>query len=351
MPIELPSAPDAGMGWIEELRFVPGLSVIVGEFYGVDMGGAPRCAYDRVARIRSNDFIDLRPGDLRFQGHLAEGDAFGIAVPVLLPPGVVGGLKVALKRSSGDANCREPFDGSHSVVAGDERAERIPVIGREVFSVHGPGDENIGRFAERDAASVDDFAGRNGLLFRYSFVCAFEDDFGSLLIGGRALEQRGERYAGPLGCADRAQLPLNSIRRREEEDSAVARTLKRGGTSFGRHGAELFVCNGEWVSNCAAEVDAVRAGIELRDWEMIAYVEEVVRSQQTLKKLEGGFEIRGSGFADDEAGMACRRGLVRTHSARIPVPGCDVSLFAVGTPVLDPPAARPGIPFCVHPLG
>ena len=91
------------------------------------------------------------------------------------------------------------------------------MIGREVFSVHRVCDENIASLAERDAAGVLDFAGRNRLFFRHSFVCAFEDNFTGFIADAGAIEQRGERYAGPLSCAHCAELPLNSFNRRHRK--------------------------------------------------------------------------------------------------------------------------------------
>ena len=60
-------------------------------------------------------------------------------------------------------------------------------------------------------------------------------------------------------------------------------------------------------------VELVSAGIELRHREMIANIEEVVRRQQAIEKLERRLEIHGLIFADDEAGDGTS-GLVLNHS-------------------------------------
>src|SRR5437868_7937428 len=132
LPSKLPTSPRMPAHGVEEFGLGPSLSAVCAYRDLTDLGLPRPCgAENRVDLVRGQHFVNAWPGDLGFEFHLSQRAPHGLSVQVL-PVAVVGGLPVTAKRLTHGLDVRQPFDGSHAIMTGDNGAHRISMIQREV---------------------------------------------------------------------------------------------------------------------------------------------------------------------------------------------------------------------------
>ena len=129
-----------------------------------------------------------------------------------LPERVVNRLIISGKRTVGDDDALEPFDGCHRIPAGHDCAHWKPVLRRQVFAIHLVGQQHIAaRFFQRNTARELQFARRTLRLLKHATVGSFENYFVRVWLESRSIEQDRERHSGPLRSADCTESPLDSL--------------------------------------------------------------------------------------------------------------------------------------------
>src|SRR5439155_17788939 len=146
----------------------------------------------------------------------------GLSV-LVIPVAVVRGLPVALKRLSYGMDTRQPLDGRHSVVTGNDCAHGIAMILRKVTAIHLVGDQYLllDCFVSGETSRIRDRTGRYRLLYRRPPIGSFEHDLTSVLFHAGPLPPSSHRHTGPFRIAGCAELPLRSFARGGEEAAAV----------------------------------------------------------------------------------------------------------------------------------
>ena len=135
-----------------------------------------------------------RGGDLGFHLHLPQRASNGLSLDVVPVP-VVRRLPVASKRLPHGSDPRQPFDGSHAVMTGDDRANGIPMILWQVAAVHLVGNKDL---ASASPCLVEDCARRRWDSVVWAALSAFP---------GRLLRARSRRRppSGPARSSKSAR--------------------------------------------------------------------------------------------------------------------------------------------------
>jgi hypothetical protein len=100
--------------------------------------------------------------------------------------------------------------------------------------------------------------------------------------------------------------PLCSFNLWDKEDAIIARALQNGDPRFGGHFSQLLVAQRKRTPDRTIDAQLVGGEIQLRGREMIAYVEQLHRSEKRVKLIEGSLQIGRLLLSNDQAH---RRGL------------------------------------------
>src|SRR5262249_42762737 len=144
-----------------------------------------------------------------------------------LPVGVVNRLVVPGKWPVVDEDALKPFDRSHCVPAGHDRAQWKTVLWRQVGAIHSVDQQHIAtRFLQRNTARELQFAVRTLGVFKHATVGSFENYFGRIWLSDRSIKQSREWDASPLRITDCTKVPLHPFHFRLEKISVVPCTLQ-----------------------------------------------------------------------------------------------------------------------------
>src|SRR6266404_3470878 len=280
-PVKFPTSPRVPSHRIEKMRFGPGLAAI----------GAHRdlrhlslayscCAEDGAALVRRKGFVDTWPGDGGFQLHFCQRAPHRLAIE-RIPITVVRCLPVTLKRLSHSLDARQPLDRSHSIVTGDNRADRVSMVARKFTPIHlvSNQDFRLNCFFPRHAAGIGDPTRRYGLFRRRAAIGAFEHDFARIVFQAGTLQQGSQRHTRQFCIADCTQLPLRSSNLGDEKDPTITRALQSGGPRFRPHLPQFLVAQRQWVPDCAVDPQLITGDVDPWCWEMTAYVEQLRRGE------------------------------------------------------------------------
>src|SRR5580704_8683065 len=173
---------------------------------------------------------------------------------------------------------RQPFDGSHAIMTGDNHPHRISMVVRKIMPVHPPGDQDfrLYRLLPRDTASIGDRTGRFRLFSGNASIRAFKHDFAGIVLETGALQEDSQWHAGPFRVADRTQLPLRASYLRDEKDPAVTRALQRGNACLGRHIPQFLIAQRQWLSDRAVDHEAVLRDVDPGRLEMTTDIKQFV---------------------------------------------------------------------------
>ena len=149
-----------------------------------------------------------------------------------------------------------------------------------------------------------------------------------------ALEQRGQRHAGPCRRAHRAEPPLHARRRRQRETAAaVAGALDRRAPTLGAHAANVREPERDRARHLAVDGQRPRRRGLGRQREMAANEEQIVSRVERPQRFDRRFRVERPRIADDQPQLARARlgaGLVlrRTGARRRRVRGASAPAAA-----------------------
>ncbi len=191
-----------------------------------------------VRAVRGHHLLLGRAGDLGLAAHLL--DRHVDRVPGQLGPvGVVDGPVVAGELPVQHHDPVAPLDRRHAVPPADHQPDREPVRQRQRAAVHADRQQGVVHLPHGDAVGVVDLARRGRLLLGTALVGPLEHDLDGPRLHAGPGQHVGQRDAGPLGVADRPQLPLRPVDLRDQEHAAVAGALQRGRAGLLGHAGQL----------------------------------------------------------------------------------------------------------------
>jgi hypothetical protein len=186
-----------------------------------------------------------RLGDQR--AHLLERHRLTDELPVALPlVDIFFALVVAAEVLFDELDLRQPFDRRDGVPPGDDDSERISVLDRERFAVHGVGQQRLGvpGIVELQAAlEADAFRAR----VHRPAVSPPEEHFPRSGLDAGPIQDLDEGNSRPLGRAHRAQVPLLALDGWRQQRATVSRALEGHHERLGRHVLEITQAQAEWA--------------------------------------------------------------------------------------------------------
>src|SRR5260221_13288630 len=122
---------------------------------------------------------------------------------------------------------RQPLDGSHAIITGDNGANRVSVIQWEITTIHLVRDQHflLDRLVPGQAPGIRDRSGGDRLFCRRPPVGSLEDDFTSILFHAGPLQQGCQWHTGSFRIAGSSELPLCPPYLRDKKYPTVTRAL------------------------------------------------------------------------------------------------------------------------------
>jgi len=160
--LPVPTSPGMALNAVQELCLGPRVATVSAHRDLSDLGLARPCsAENRVHLVRCKRFVNPWSRDLGLHVHFSQRAPHGLSIQ-MIPIGVVRCLPVPLKRIAHSVDIRQPLDGSHSIMAGDDGAHRISMILRKFTPIHLVGDQYflLQRFVPGQTAGIRDRTGR-----------------------------------------------------------------------------------------------------------------------------------------------------------------------------------------------
>ncbi|SRR5258708_17992002 len=155
---------------------------------------------------------------------------------------------------------RQPLDGSHAIITGDNGAHRVSVIQWEISTIHLVRDQHfpLNRLFPGQTPGIRDWSGGDRLFCRGSPVGSLEDDLTSILFHAGPLQQGCQRHTGPFRIASGAELPLCPPYLRDKKYPTVTRALQSRDSLLGWHVSKLLVAQRKRILDGAIDAQLVR---------------------------------------------------------------------------------------------
>src|SRR5438874_3796570 len=135
-PIQFPTSPRMPLSRVQKFCLCPGLAAVSAHRDLSYLGLARPCsAGNCIYLVRCERFVNTWPGDFGLQLHFCQRATHGLSIQII-PVAVVRCLPVTSKRLSYSVDTRQPLDGSHSIMTGDNYAHRISMILRKITAIH-----------------------------------------------------------------------------------------------------------------------------------------------------------------------------------------------------------------------
>src|SRR5205814_7291304 len=134
--IHLPASPRIALNGIHEFRLDPRPTAVSRYLDARDVGFAGPCrAGNRVDAVRFKSFVHAWSRDLGLDLDFSQRTPDRVSIQVVPIP-VVRGLPITPKRLAHGVDTRQPLDGRHAVVTGDDGAHWVSVIDGQIATVH-----------------------------------------------------------------------------------------------------------------------------------------------------------------------------------------------------------------------
>jgi len=183
-------------------------------------------------------------------------------------------VEVALEGHVGDLDLVQPLDRGDRVPPGDDDAQREAVVERQRVAVHRVGEQHRRLVCVLDAEAPLETARLRRVT---RSVGAAKDQLGRTGLDAGVLEHGSQRHARPLGRARRAQGPLLAFDGGVEERASVSRALESDRHGLGGHVQDVGQVEAQRMADKAMDLEAPGGWINLRDGEVAADVEALVR--------------------------------------------------------------------------
>src|ERR1700741_1683862 len=123
-PNKFPTWPRMPLSRVQKFSLGPGLATVSAYRDLSYLGLARPCsAGNCVYLVRCERFVNTWPGDFGLQLHFCQRATHGLSIQII-PVDVVRCLPITSKRLSSSVDTRQPLDGSHSIMTGDNCTHR-----------------------------------------------------------------------------------------------------------------------------------------------------------------------------------------------------------------------------------
>src|SRR5262249_45583016 len=194
----------------------------------------------------------------------------------------------------------EPLDRRDRIPTWHDEPQRETMMDRQRLAIHDISKNRTGvvRLVKPETAFIADRARRT---FDRAAVCASEQNLARQGFDSGAIKNRLERYAGPFGGADCAESPLFARNRWIKFGAAITGAFECREKRLRRHLHQIPKAETELPPYQTTDCKPIVGGVEMRNLEMITYIEAGVRHDYAAhQRRQGRFGVERVGTMNNK---------------------------------------------------